>query len=84
MKKQKKDSAIDPKRLSNIRKNIKEFETNIKSEETKLENLENKLKEIEDLPSADISRTKPLKEKQEKLIDEIKTLEKKLEPLIID
>lgn len=75
-----KDSATDPKRLSDIIKNIKEFKTNIKSEETKLENLKNKLKEIEDLPSADISRTKPLKEKQEKLIDEIKTLEKKLKP----
>jgi len=76
----KKDSAIDSKRLPDIRKNIKEFKTNIKSEQTKLENLENKLEEIKDLPSADISRTKPLKEKQEKLIDEIKTLEKKLEP----
>jgi len=80
LEKAEKDSATDPKRLSNIRKNIKEFETNIKSEQIKLENLKNKLKEIEDLPSADISQTKPLKEKQEKLIDEIKTLEKKLKP----
>jgi len=78
--KAKKDPAIDPKRLPNIRKNIKEFKTNIKSEQTKLKNLKNKLKEIEDLPPADISPTKPLAEKQEKLIDEIKTLEKKLKP----
>ena len=77
----KKDSATDPKKLPNIRKSIKEFKTNIKSEQTKLKNLENKLKEIEDIPPEDTSTLiQPEKEKQEKLIDEIKTLEEKLKP----